>query len=136
MFSQQNSFFLFLTPRCEESRKCECEDMNNALEDRCLQMKGHSWLIFFFFFFSSRFFFEMAKERKKDSFSLCSSLTVLRLDCKTSFLSKMVEIKLSLANNLRGLVLLPNLDMCKNPYFITSVKLALNPSRVCISVRS
>ena len=136
VFAADFLLFFFLTPQCEESRKCECEDMNNALEDGCLQMKGHSWLILFFLLFSSRFFFEMAKERKKDSFSLCSSLTVLRLDCKTSFLSKMVEIKLSLANNLCGLVLLPNLDMYKNPYFITSVKLVPSPSCVCTFVQS
>lgn len=77
----------FFTPRWEDSR--ECEDMNNALEGWCSQMKGHSWLILFF---PLSFLFWNGK-RKKKSFSLCSSLTVLRLDRKTSFLNKMVENK-------------------------------------------
>lgn len=56
----QSNFFLHLSEKRAETVKCE--DMNNALEDGCSQMKGHSWLIFF----PSHFFFEMAKERKKE----------------------------------------------------------------------
>lgn len=78
-------FFLMLQ---QELSKFDCDDMNNSkiMENGRSQMKGQFWLINF----SLCLFFLNAKRGKKIFFfSVAASL--LRLDCKISFLNKMVE---------------------------------------------
>lgn len=61
---QLEVFYTFTERRGE---KCECEGMNNALEDGCSQMKGHLWLIFFLAFL---FWNGKRKKKKRLLFSL------------------------------------------------------------------
>lgn len=83
-FSWVSFFFLPL-----QRALSQCEDMFNVkiMEDGCSQMKGHFWLILF----SPRMFHFLKCQKRKKRFYFCSSLTLLRLDCKISFPNKIVE---------------------------------------------